>query len=47
MAKSLTQPYLQIADESPVIIERSVTPRGEIQLQRRGPHYEIISNGDA
>jgi predicted membrane-bound spermidine synthase len=29
----------------PEVIERSVTPRGEIQLQRRGEHYEIISNG--
>ncbi len=27
------------------IIERCTTPRGEIQLQRRGTDYEIISNG--
>ncbi|CAM4513849.1 MULTISPECIES: spermine/spermidine synthase domain-containing protein [Paenibacillus] len=27
------------------IIERASTPRGEIQLQRRGEFYEIISNG--
>jgi spermidine synthase len=27
------------------IIERFATPRGDIQLQRRGMHYEIISNG--
>jgi spermidine synthase len=27
------------------IIERCRTPRGEIQLQRRGSDYEIISNG--
>ncbi|WP_068785663.1 spermine/spermidine synthase domain-containing protein [Paenibacillus phocaensis] len=27
------------------ILERTVTPRGEIQLQRRGDHFEIISNG--
>ncbi|MBW4840018.1 MAG: spermine/spermidine synthase [Paenibacillaceae bacterium] len=27
------------------IIERAVTPRGEIQLQRRGDQFEIISNG--
>lgn len=27
------------------IIERCTTPRGEIQLQRRGTEYEIISNG--
>lgn len=27
------------------IIERANTPRGEIQLQRRGKNYEIISNG--
>jgi spermidine synthase len=29
----------------PEVIERCDTPRGEIQLQRRGAHYEIISNG--
>ncbi|WP_234293237.1 spermine/spermidine synthase [Fictibacillus sp. FJAT-27399] len=29
----------------PDVIERCNTPRGEIQLQRRGNHYEIISNG--
>ncbi len=27
------------------VVERCVTPRGELQLQRRGEHYEIISNG--
>jgi spermidine synthase len=27
------------------IIERVTTPRGEIQLQRRGSEFEIISNG--
>ncbi|HLQ71930.1 MAG TPA: spermine/spermidine synthase, partial [Bacillota bacterium] len=27
------------------VIERVQTPRGDIQLQRRGDHYEIISNG--
>lgn len=27
------------------VIERAVTPRGEIQLQRRGDEFEIISNG--
>ncbi|MGP0584911.1 spermidine synthase [Paenibacillus timonensis] len=27
------------------IIENAVTPRGEIQLQRRGEAFEIISNG--
>lgn len=27
------------------MIERVTTPRGEIQIQRRGDHYEIISNG--
>jgi len=27
------------------VIERAVTPRGEIQLQRRGEHFEVISNG--
>lgn len=32
------QPSLQI-------IERTQTPRGELQLQRRGNDYEIISNG--
>ncbi|MBP2018789.1 spermidine synthase [Symbiobacterium terraclitae] len=31
--------------ERPSVIERAVTPRGEIQLQRRGEHYEVISNG--
>lgn len=27
------------------VIERALTPRGEIQLQKRGEYYEIISNG--
>lgn len=27
------------------VIERTETPRGELQLQRRGDHYEIVSNG--
>jgi len=27
------------------VIERVTTPRGELQLQRRGEHYEVISNG--
>ena len=27
------------------VVERCVTPRGELQLQRRGEHYEIVSNG--
>ena len=27
------------------IIERAATPTGDWQLQRRGPHYEIIANG--
>ncbi len=32
--------------DSPVeIIERAETLRGEIQLQRRGEHFEVISNG--
>ena len=29
----------------PDVLERVTTPRGELQLQRRGEHYEIISNG--
>lgn len=29
----------------PVVVERKTTPRGELQLQRRGDDYEIISNG--
>lgn len=29
----------------PEVIERVVTPRGELQLQRRGEAYEVISNG--
>ncbi len=29
----------------PVVIERRRTPRGDIQLQRRGDEYEIIENG--
>jgi spermidine synthase len=29
----------------PEVLERTQTPRGEIQLQRRGDHYEIIENG--
>ncbi|MGG6311117.1 spermine/spermidine synthase [Paenibacillus macerans] len=33
------------ADHPAQIMERAVTPRGEIQLQRRGEYYEIISNG--
>src|SRR5690348_1194766 len=28
-----------------VVVERCLTPNGEIQLQRRGINYEIISNG--
>lgn len=27
------------------VVERCDTPRGEIQLQRRGCEYELISNG--
>ncbi|CAN5206500.1 spermidine synthase [soil metagenome] len=27
------------------VIERTTTPRGELQLQRRGEDYEIVSNG--
>lgn len=30
---------------TPEVIERVVTPRGELQLQRRGDAYEVISNG--
>lgn len=29
----------------PEVLARVTTPRGELQLQRRGAHYEIISNG--
>jgi len=29
----------------PIVIERCKTDSGEIQLQRRGEHYELISNG--
>ncbi|MEF2967213.1 spermine/spermidine synthase [Paenibacillus sp. M1] len=36
---------LNYSDEPVFVIERAVTPRGEIQLQRRGAYYEIISNG--
>ncbi|WP_066194150.1 spermidine synthase [Gracilibacillus timonensis] len=32
-------------DQTPDIIERVRTPRGDIQLQKRDSHYEIISNG--
>lgn len=32
-------------DEPLEIIERVTTPRGELQLQRRGNAYEVISNG--
>lgn len=32
-------------DEPVEVIERAATERGEIQLQRRGKHFEIISNG--
>jgi spermidine synthase len=35
--------YLQ--SHTPHVIERALTPRGEIQLQRRGADYEIIING--
>lgn len=31
--------------EPPEVIERAETPRGELQLQRRGDAYEIIANG--
>ncbi|CAM2779467.1 spermine/spermidine synthase [Paenibacillus sediminis] len=31
--------------EAAVVIERAVSTRGEIQLQRRGSNYEVISNG--
>lgn len=30
---------------SPEVVERCETERGELQLQRRGTHFEIISNG--
>jgi len=30
---------------SPFVVDRCQTPRGELQLQRRGDHYEIVSNG--
>ncbi|MGF7047442.1 spermidine synthase [Paenibacillus sp. DS2015] len=32
-------------DLPPEVIEKYSTPRGEIQLQRRGQYFEIISNG--
>lgn len=32
-------------DERPEVLERVSTPRGELQLQRRGDAYEVISNG--
>lgn len=32
-------------EDSPLIIERAENERGEIQLQKRGEEYEIISNG--
>lgn len=32
-------------EQRPEVIERVTTPRGELQLQRRGEHYEVISNG--
>ncbi|MFD1067841.1 spermine/spermidine synthase domain-containing protein [Oceanobacillus locisalsi] len=32
-------------DQTRNIIQRVRTPRGDIQLQQRGSHYEIISNG--
>lgn len=32
-------------EPAPEIIQHFETPRGDIQLQRRGEHYEIISNG--
>jgi spermidine synthase len=34
-----------MSGEAPVVVERRATPRGELQLQRRGEDYEIISNG--
>ena len=36
---------MSICPSRPRVIERCQTPRGELQLQRRGDHYEIISNG--
>lgn len=32
-------------NEPAIVIERATTPRGDIQLQRRGDYYEVISNG--
>lgn len=32
-------------ESSPEVIERVTTPRGDLQLQRRSEHYEVISNG--
>ncbi len=32
-------------DESPVVVERVTTPRGELVLRRAGTEYELISNG--
>jgi spermidine synthase len=33
-----------VADE-PDVLERLITPRGELVLRRRGEHFEVISNG--
>jgi spermidine synthase len=32
-------------EERPVVVERAVTPRGELVLRRAGPHFEVVSNG--
>jgi spermidine synthase len=34
-----------VTDLRPVVIERRVTPRGELVLRRAGPHFEVIANG--
>ena len=32
-------------DESPVVLDRVTTPRGELVLRRSGADFEVISNG--
>jgi spermidine synthase len=32
-------------DRRPQVIERRITPRGELVLRRAGPHYEVIADG--
>jgi spermidine synthase len=36
---------MTLGEERPVVVERVVTPRGELVLRRAGTHFEVVSNG--